>query len=220
MAAVASIHLAIKLYVGNGNSGGGETKIPTMTCIAIMSRGMVNPENLELMEMDILESLDWHLHPPTPCSFICHLRPILSVCIGEEEEDYGTTTTNNYNDKNILTTNNCGFVKDIMDFATFLIEITVCKYNFIKFKPSIIAMASMLCGMEYLKIPSETRLRTKDFVTSRDVLGYQSNDLRDLELCHGMLREFYHLAMPLFDVSCWDLNWRGKASLVPSVYNM
>eukprot|EP00934_Nitzschia_sp_Nitz4_P008900 Nitzschia sp. Nitz4//scaffold48_size128905//50884//51941//NITZ4_003594-RA/size128905-processed-gene-0.80-mRNA-1//1//CDS//3329552964//8890//frame0 len=117
--AMTCLYLAVKLneykhlYIPDSKS--------SMDTILRLSRGLFTIEQMEKMEVDILQRLQWHVHPPTPQLFCKHLLHFLSV----EEYEYH-------------------------DLSQFMVELSVMDYFFVTFKPSEIAAAGVMNALECL----------------------------------------------------------------------
>ena len=96
----------------------------SMDTILQLSRGFFTLEQMEKMEHDVLQRLQWHVHPPTPQVFVKHLLFFFSV---EEHE--------------------------VHDLAQFMVELSVMDYFFVPYKPSEVAAAAILNARERL-LPS------------------------------------------------------------------
>mmetsp|Transcript_14313 Transcript_14313/g.23270 ORF Transcript_14313/g.23270 Transcript_14313/m.23270 type:complete len:158 (+) Transcript_14313:60-533(+) len=111
---MASIYLAIKIH--------SPQKV-TIRSITSTGNDLITTRHIEAMELSIMKSLDWHLHPPTTVAFLENYFPLL-----EKEDDEMT---------------------DCLEFSRFLSELSVCAYPFVSAKPSSIAVAAMLYSLEY-----------------------------------------------------------------------
>jgi lipoyl(octanoyl) transferase len=116
LVAITCIYLAIKLH---------SPKKVALQCIAAMGQGLIHPDHIVAMELSIMQSLDWHLHPPTPLAFIENLFPLISG-------------------------NNEAF-----EFSRFLSELSVFAYPFVCFKPSSIAVAASLFAIDHFDLGVE-----------------------------------------------------------------
>jgi len=99
----------------------------SMDTILQLSRGFFTLEEMEKMEYEVLQRLQWYVHPPTSQIFMKHFLFFLSV---EENE--------------------------LHDLAQFMIELSVMDYYFVSYRPSEIALAALLNSMEKLKIHTST----------------------------------------------------------------
>ena len=93
----------------------------SMDTILRLSRGAFTLEQMEKMEYEVLQRLRWHVHPPSPQLFVKHFLFFLAV---EEHE--------------------------IHDLTQFMIELSVMDYFFVSYKPSEVALASLLNAMDKL----------------------------------------------------------------------
>lgn len=96
----------------------------SMDTILQLSRGFFTLEEMEKMEFDILQHLGWYVHPPTSQLFVKHFLFFLSI---EHHE--------------------------IHDVAQFMVELSIMDYFFVSYKPSEVAMASLLNAMDRLYPP-------------------------------------------------------------------
>jgi len=101
----------------------------SMETILQLSRGFFTLDQMEKMEYDLLQRLQWHVHPPTPQLFTKHFLFFLSI---EEHE--------------------------VHDLSQFMVELSVMDYFFVSYKPSEIAIASVLNAIERLFPESDSRL--------------------------------------------------------------
>lgn len=94
----------------------------SMETILQLSRGYFTLEQMEKMEHDVLQRLQWHVHPPTPQTFVKHFLFFLSI---EEHE--------------------------VHDLSQFMVELSVMDYFFVSYKPSEIAIAGVLIAFDRLQ---------------------------------------------------------------------
>ena len=92
----------------------------TMDTIIQLSRGIFTLEQMEKMEYDILQRLQWYVHPPTAQIFLKHFLLLISL---EQREVY--------------------------DLAKFLLELSVMDYFFVPYKESEVAMAALLNTLDF-----------------------------------------------------------------------
>jgi hypothetical protein len=117
---MSSLLLAIKLFDSRtillaGSESSSET-------ILHLSRGMFTIKALEEMEFDILQRLQWYVHPPTPQTFLHYLVAIPAILRSSE----------------------------IVHVASFFVELSVIDYFFLQFKASEVALGAILNAVEYL----------------------------------------------------------------------
>lgn len=121
---MSSLLLAIKLFDSRSILlTGSESSTDT---ILQLSRGMFTVKALEQMEWDILQRLQWYVHPPTPRMFLCYIVAITAL---EKPSE-------------------------ILQIASFLIELSVLDYFFIQFKASEVALGAILNAVEILGLTS------------------------------------------------------------------
>jgi hypothetical protein len=97
----------------------------SMDTILQLSRGFFTLKEMEGMEYDVLQRLQWHVHPPTPQVFVKHFLFFFSI---EDSETH--------------------------DLAQFMAELSVMDYFFVSYKPSEVAIAALLNAMERLSLNS------------------------------------------------------------------
>eukprot|EP00581_Thalassiosira_minuscula_P007342 CAMPEP_0183703522 /NCGR_PEP_ID=MMETSP0737-20130205/1238_1 /TAXON_ID=385413 /ORGANISM="Thalassiosira miniscula, Strain CCMP1093" /LENGTH=343 /DNA_ID=CAMNT_0025930291 /DNA_START=136 /DNA_END=1167 /DNA_ORIENTATION=+ len=158
LAAMTALYLAIKLY---------EPGKLRMTSLIDLSRGYFMAEHIVTMEDSMLQSLHWHVHPPTPYAFTGDLILLLSGDIHPRARH------------------------DVSELSRFLTELSVCDYWFVTKKPSSVALAAIINAME-LQGPQRIDPRYKVEFLHRVVdLGLDiANDSEIIE-CYERLREMY-----------------------------
>jgi hypothetical protein len=119
--AMTCLYLSIKLNEIEGVRISGSKS--TMDAILQLSRGWFTIEQMEKMEYDILQRLQWRVHPPTVQLFVMHLSSFLS-CGDSQQECH--------------------------DMAIFLAELSVIDYYFVSYKPSEVALAALLNALHEL----------------------------------------------------------------------
>jgi hypothetical protein len=108
----------------------------SMDTILRLSRGAFTLQQMERMEYEVLQRLRWHVHPPTPQLFVKHFLFFLSV---EEHE--------------------------VHDLTQFMIELSVMDYFFVSYKPSEVAIASLLNALQLL-YPQRLSLMNLSFLSN------------------------------------------------------
>ena len=128
LAATTALLLAIKVH--------HPRKINLSEIISDLSRGEFDMDDIGRMEIILLQSLSWRIHPPTPMNFVIRilmLNPFASKPIQEFD------------------------MEGVQDFAIFFVELSVCDYAFVKEKKSTVALAATLNAMEGLGLWSAPR---------------------------------------------------------------
>ena len=178
LVAMSSIYLAIKIH---------SPKKVTMRSIASTGNGLITVKHIEAMELSIIETLNWHLFPPTCVSFIENFYPLLSSSTST------STTSSDHDLYHSSSYNNDMRLVDSLEFSRFLAELSVCAYPFVSVKPSSIAIAAILYSMEYFGLPDQLRYAFQSDVSDASL------DVNSPEVaaCGKLLRRVYTLAMPL-----------------------
>ena len=119
LVAMTSLMLSIKLY---------DSTLVKLDSMVKLGRGLFNEKDVILMESKMLQTLGWHVHPPTP---VCFMRQMLRLLPPE------TTPISRYM---------------IVELTRFISEISACLYKFVEFAPSSMALASILIAMERVDV--------------------------------------------------------------------
>lgn len=158
LAAMTSLYLAIKLY---------EPGKLRMASLIDLSRGYFLAEHIVTMEDSILQSLHWHVHPPTPYAFCGDLM----LLVPEELPARAR--------------------QDATELARFLTELSVCDYWFVDKKPSAIALAAIVNALE-LPGPRRVAPRHKVAFLHRVVdVGLDIANDAEIVGCYERLRAMY-----------------------------
>lgn len=115
LVSLTTLHLAIKVH---------DSKKIKITTLANLSRGQFGPGHIEDMEMKVLSSLRWKLHPPTQYAFISHMLLFLP------NEAHPSVR------------------KEIFEMSRYLTELAVCDSWFVDCNKSTVVFASILNVME------------------------------------------------------------------------
>lgn len=116
---LTSLYLAIKLYEQEWKS-----KMPALlTHFITLSRGNFTANVITLMESELLNTLNYYVHPPTPQTIVLELFKMFPTYI------------------------NPSSLRDVVEHANFLTEVSVTDSYFMTQKPSSIAVASLLVAM-------------------------------------------------------------------------
>mmetsp|Transcript_30121 Transcript_30121/g.52151 ORF Transcript_30121/g.52151 Transcript_30121/m.52151 type:complete len:334 (-) Transcript_30121:391-1392(-) len=158
LAAMTALYLAIKLF---------EPCNLRMTSLIDLSRGYFTAEHIVTMEDSMLQSLHWHVHPPTPFAFCGDLMLLMPGDINPQLR------------------------RNVSEMSGFMTELSVCDYWFVTKKPSSVALAAIINAIE-LQGPSRIDPRYKVEFLHRVVdIGMDiANDSEIIE-CYERLREMY-----------------------------
>ena len=158
LVAMTALYLAIKLY---------EPGKLRMSSLIDLTMGYFVAEHIVTMELSMLQSLGWHLHPPTPLAFVRDFMRLVSV-----EIDPGAR-------------------HDVSELGRFMTELSVCDYWFVTKKPSSIALASLVNALE-LQGPRRVDPRYKiEFLTRVVDLGIDIARDEEILACYERLRQIY-----------------------------
>lgn len=127
LVAMTSLMLSIKL------NDSTSVKLDSMVKLG---RGLFNENDVVSMEREMLNALDWHVHPPTP---VCFMRQLLRLLPPE------TSAIARYM---------------IIEVTRFISEVSACLYKFIRYSSSSMALAAIIIAMERIDdtiIPAEQR---------------------------------------------------------------
>lgn len=143
-----------------------ESRTLRLSTFLELSRGYFEAEHVIETEREICCALEWHMHPPTPILIAKYLGLLIPKSV--------------YN------------IDEVIEIARFLTEISVCDYgSFITKKPSSIAIAAVLCGMELVgckKVSEEQFSNFHNRVSS--VAGLHFNDPQVQE-CRAIMHEAF-----------------------------
>ncbi|KAL7579694.1 hypothetical protein ACA910_021840 [Epithemia clementina (nom. ined.)] len=150
LAAMASLSLAVKLHTGpttSGNSSQPASNL-SMSSMLSLSRGYFTVKQMEAMEMSIMITLGWHLHPPTSLTLTKHLLFLLPLP--------GLSFEARHN---------------IMELARFLNELSVIDYFFVPHRPSHVAVAALANTMDELStiIPRDSLCVFSELLSKLDL---------------------------------------------------
>ncbi|KAL7500446.1 hypothetical protein ACHAWT_008645 [Skeletonema menzelii] len=156
LVAVAAIHIAIKLV--------SPWKL-RMNHLLDLCAGKFTAGDIASMELTLLSSLSWRVHPPSAVEFCTQLI----------DSSFTESTPH--------------AIHDLQDMARYLNELAVCDYFFVTRKPSSVALASIMCAIELTN--NQIDPRDKDRFTSR--VAQAALDVSDEEViqCYKTLRVTY-----------------------------
>lgn len=110
--AMTSLYIAVKL---------DQPRMLSLETMAHLSRGTFTKDQMQAMEYDVLRELEWHVHPPTPYTFLSYFME--------------------------LTPGQPGASK-IYEMARYLVELSVLDYDFVGKRSSTVAIAALLNALE------------------------------------------------------------------------
>eukprot|EP00593_Proboscia_inermis_P002370 CAMPEP_0171293818 /NCGR_PEP_ID=MMETSP0816-20121228/2171_1 /TAXON_ID=420281 /ORGANISM="Proboscia inermis, Strain CCAP1064/1" /LENGTH=324 /DNA_ID=CAMNT_0011765077 /DNA_START=80 /DNA_END=1054 /DNA_ORIENTATION=- len=111
LASVAALYIACKLF-----DSMGPLKAPTLV---ELSRKEFEVRDIEMMEIEMLHTLQWRVNPPTSSTFVRYIFAVVSQ------------------DKSM------SLYSKLVDDSLYFTDLAVCDYFFVSQKPSVVAMASI-----------------------------------------------------------------------------
>mmetsp|Transcript_8098 Transcript_8098/g.15250 ORF Transcript_8098/g.15250 Transcript_8098/m.15250 type:complete len:293 (+) Transcript_8098:153-1031(+) len=157
LTSLATLYIAIKV---------NEKKKMKLCTLAKLSRDRFSPQDIELMETEILTSLSWLVHPPTTLDFISHIIKLMPL------------------DASLKTRH------DIFDMSRYVAELSVCDRYFVEHHKSTIALATLLNVLEdeisYEEIPRADRQNFLRYLTS--AFPWFTENVGAINLCRDRLR--------------------------------
>jgi len=157
LAATTTLHLAVKLLY--------PCKLADLGILSDLSRGEFDMTDVSEMETQLLNSLNWKLHPPTSIAFaVIFLDHFFSSTI-----------------VNVSNTD----VDDIYDVSSFLCELAVTDYFFVPMRGSNVAIAAILNALEGMFGPDNHL--APQILRSAQLFGIQ----QDLSAARNRLWELY-----------------------------
>jgi len=127
-----------------------------------LSRGAFSENDVVQMEIKMLSLMNWYIHPPTT---ICFARQYLRFLFRYLEGQQKCDTMQDQQDlelpeqKMVVLPSFTRYL--IIEITRFLSEISVCLSRFLKYPPSIIALACMLVAIEHVPSSSTTLITSK-----------------------------------------------------------
>lgn len=131
LASITSLYIATKL---------NSRKHISMKSLAALSRGEFGVENIAEMECIILETLEWHLHPPTVKAFVEQLIRLLPLDIDDRIRER------------------------IYHRAHFFAELSVLNYGLSIGDPANIALSAILNAIDGFEYPHITNSAVTEFL--------------------------------------------------------
>lgn len=110
--AMTCLYVAVKL---------DQPRMLSLETMAHLSRGTFSNSQMKAMEMDILSNLHWHVHPPTPYTFLSYFMQLT------KPQPAATK---------------------IYEMARYFIELSVLDYYFVGKRSSTVAIAALLNAAE------------------------------------------------------------------------
>eukprot|EP00591_Stephanopyxis_turris_P007391 CAMPEP_0195508148 /NCGR_PEP_ID=MMETSP0794_2-20130614/1443_1 /TAXON_ID=515487 /ORGANISM="Stephanopyxis turris, Strain CCMP 815" /LENGTH=236 /DNA_ID=CAMNT_0040635039 /DNA_START=292 /DNA_END=1002 /DNA_ORIENTATION=- len=165
LAAMTSLNLAIKLFQK------GDIDAKHICCL---SQGRFNQLNIAEMELIMLMSFSWYLHPPTPLDFARDFILALSFLSKNDHIHVGVSLR-----------------LEILEFSTFLTELSVWEDCLVEQKPSTIGFASVLLAIDAVDVSHlPLALRHRFLKAAEENIGL-TPDCDDVLLVKERLHQIY-----------------------------
>ena len=160
LVAITALYLATKLYEATNVVA---RSYDLLSFFTYLSQGVFEAEDIVKMELALLESLHWDVHPPTPQTFCFELVRLVP-------SDVPPVTRHN-----------------LIQTVQFLIELSVCDTRFVAKSPSDIALAAMLHAFEL----SALAHYKVEFLDLAHKIGMAFDNDRVIG-CYDILQELYN----------------------------
>lgn len=156
LTSLTTLHITIKIH---------SEKTVKLSTLASLSRGQFGPEDIEKMEWEICEALDWKLHPPSLFSFISHFLMVFPAEVSHSVR------------------------KELFEVAIYMVELSVCDSTYVRYPWSTVAIAAILNVMEdlsYGRLPLASRqafwneITAKTYFKETSILHTARQRLRNL----------------------------------------
>lgn len=138
LVSIASIFLASKVE---------EPKPFRTSDFVAMSDKIFSASDLRLMELELLCTLKWHLHPPTVTEFV-HL---LLLIFDDDDDDDGEQCVSS--SRQYLNMEPSERQQQIAEHALRYADLTRIDSDFLKYPTSMIAVASVICALKQVGVP-------------------------------------------------------------------
>ncbi len=125
----------------------------TMETILKLCQSSFSMQQVEKKEFDVLNSVHWRVHPPTPQLFLHYM--LIDSGFHESQESH-----------------------ELHDLALYIIEMSVLDYSFVTYKASEIALAALLNAMNTI-MTSSTHSTDLSFLDN--LLVYRTDRTRDCQ---------------------------------------
>jgi len=164
LVAVTSLYIAVKLY--------DVRRKDSLAFFAKLSDDRFSEEDICVMEMEMLEGLNWFVNPPTPQAFVYHFVHLLGTMLPPNQSTSHTST--------------------IYEVANYVAEVSYLQLKVSCEKASTLAFASILVALNGVKSSVLSTKQRKEFVNVLFAFNFASGH-RIAELADEM-EEHLHTA--------------------------
>lgn len=195
--AVTSLYVAIKLHGESDTTEGPRRKLK-ISAFVDLSRGLFQVETLESEERNMLNTLKWHVNPPTAVRFVATYLRLLPHWSNFDRTPVHPNVS-----------------QSIFELSRYLTELSVCVSAFtFRFSSSCIAYAAILAAMDALhdtvSLSYDVRV---EFLSNIASCTNMTPQLEEVRQCKTMLIE---LCPTMFDHNAREV----EIGLTRSVSNM
>ena len=110
-----------------------DSTVVKLQSMVSLGRGLFTEDDVVKMESKMLTCLKWQVHPPTPVDFQRQFLRLMPESVSPLSRYM------------------------IAEVTRFISEISVCLYKFVKYPPSVVAVASLLIALERVSLDPEQR---------------------------------------------------------------
>jgi hypothetical protein len=190
LAATACLCLSAKVHGEDlSSSRSMERRRLRVLEVAYLSGGYLDARDIVNAELDVLHSISWLVHPPTPLAFARDLLVLLDVDDSRGRGDSIVRRT-----------------LEIQDTVEYLIELSSCDYALsTRYRPSSVAIASIARSIELASSTAScdgssssfssfswpSSHVAREFLRSVERAGFDVTDDGDVAACLVRLREVY-----------------------------
>lgn len=164
LAATTTLYMAVKVL--------HPSKLEDLGVLSDLSRGEFDMKDVAEMEQHILRALCWRLHPPTSAAMASLALDHVLVADGNARLKLSDDD-----------------IYEIKDTASFFAELAVCDYFFTTFRPSTVALASILNALEGV-LTTEAGPVTVQVLEGLRPLGFPMNR-QEVTVARNRLWELY-----------------------------
>lgn len=129
LAAMTSLFIVMKIHEPRSSS-----RQLDVTSLTKLSQSTFNEEMILAMEREMLQTLEWHLFPPTPGRFVFYLSKFFPT------RDKIKNSPSSFPSETDL--------HEISELSRFFTELSVCDYYYVTQNPSAIGYASLLNAID------------------------------------------------------------------------
>ena len=152
LCAMTALHLALKVY------DSPTVRIVKLNCLVKLGNGEFTENDVIQKEQDLLQALNWRLHPPTPDCFLYRYLELLPILDHHQSESANKSKCEYTDNKeSIIERQDLGQksqqqkqqrLSQLKETASEIIEIALAYDRFLTVPPSVIAYAALLLAME------------------------------------------------------------------------